>query len=179
MGNIILYSMYIVVQRNCPKEFLQHCVSHLNGHLSIDTLWHDQIFMTSLKCTLFMLQFCVPQNSSDLTTIFPPIVSAETSLLWKWKMWKFSYSFCVTVIFYFINWIVAAETIEGGKLFKGGNYSRKYGNLKWPSVGLLTVFHLSSNSLNILINVVDLSKIPYLVSFDKAISRYRKAKIMI
>ena len=109
--------MYIVVQRNCPKEFLQHCVSHLNGHLSIDTLWHDQIFMTSLKCTLFMLQFCVPQNSSDLTTIFPPIVSAETSLLWKWKMWKFSYSFCVTVIFYFINWIVAAETIEGGKLF--------------------------------------------------------------
>jgi hypothetical protein len=30
-------------------------------------------------------------------------------------------------IFYFINWIVAAETIEGGKLLKGGNYSRKYG----------------------------------------------------
>ena len=25
-------------------------------------------------------------------------------------------------IFYFINWIVALETIEGGKLFKGGNY---------------------------------------------------------
>ena len=30
-------------------------------------------------------------------------------------------------IFYFINWIVATETIEGGKLFKGGNYLRKYG----------------------------------------------------
>jgi hypothetical protein len=28
------------------------------------------------------------------------------------------------VIFYFINWIVATETTEGGKLFKGGNYSR-------------------------------------------------------
>ena len=28
-------------------------------------------------------------------------------------------------IFYFINWIAAAETIQGGKLFKGGNYSRK------------------------------------------------------
>ena len=29
-------------------------------------------------------------------------------------------------IFYFIDWIVAAETTEGGKLFKGGNYLRKY-----------------------------------------------------
>ena len=34
-------------------------------------------------------------------------------------------------IFYFINQIVAAETIEGGKLFKGGNYSRKYGIHLW------------------------------------------------
>ena len=32
--------------------------------------------------------------------------------------------------FYFINWIVAAETIEGGKLFKGGHYSRKYGSFR-------------------------------------------------
>ena len=29
--------------------------------------------------------------------------------------------------FYFKIWIVAVETIEGGKLFKVGNYSRKYG----------------------------------------------------
>ena len=29
-------------------------------------------------------------------------------------------------ICYFINWIVAAETIKGGKLFKGGYYLRKY-----------------------------------------------------
>ena len=29
--------------------------------------------------------------------------------------------------FYFMNQIVAAETIKGGKLFKGGNYMRKYG----------------------------------------------------
>ena len=36
------------------------------------------------------------------------------------------YSFRIMAMFYFINWIVAAETIEGGKLFKGGNYSRKY-----------------------------------------------------
>jgi hypothetical protein len=46
-------------------------------------------------------------------------------------MWKFSYSFRVMAIFYFINWIVAAETIQGGKLFKGGNYSRKYVNNLW------------------------------------------------
>jgi hypothetical protein len=32
-------------------------------------------------------------------------------------------------IFYFINLIVAVETIEGGKLFKGGNFSQKYGIL--------------------------------------------------
>jgi hypothetical protein len=31
---------------------------------------------------------------------------------------------------YFINSIVAAETIEGGKLFKGGNYLQKYGSYK-------------------------------------------------
>ena len=45
-------------------------------------------------------------------------------------MWKFSYSFRIMAVFYFINWIVAAETIEGGKLFKGGNYSWKYGIAK-------------------------------------------------
>ena len=47
---------------------------------------------------------------------------------WKWKVWKFSYSFRTVAIFYFINWIVVvAETIEGGKLFQGGNYLWKYG----------------------------------------------------
>ena len=33
-------------------------------------------------------------------------------------------------IFYLINWIVATETIEGGKLFKGGNYLRKHGSFQ-------------------------------------------------
>jgi hypothetical protein len=61
------------------------------------------------------------------STLFPPIVSAETILFWKWKMWKFSYSFRIMAIFYFINWMFAAQTIEGGNLFKGGNYSQKYG----------------------------------------------------
>ena len=27
-----------------------------------------------------------------------------------------------------VNGIFAAETVQGRKLFKGGNYSRKYGN---------------------------------------------------
>ena len=49
----------------------------------------------------------------------------------KLKMWKFSYSFRNMAIFYFIDLIVAAaKTIEGGKLFKGGNDSWKYVKLK-------------------------------------------------
>ena len=37
-------------------------------------------------------------------------------------------SFCIMAIVYFINWILAADTIKGGKLFKGGNYPQQYGN---------------------------------------------------
>ena len=53
----------------------------------------------------------------------------STNSFWKWKLWKFSYSFCFMAIFYFINWIVAAETIQGRKLlifflFRGKKYSR-------------------------------------------------------
>ena len=47
---------------------------------------------------------------------------------------KFSYSFRIMAIFYFINWIVAMETVEGGKQFKGGNYSRKYGKFLVTSI---------------------------------------------
>ena len=50
-------------------------------------------------------------NHPDLSTVFPRIVSSETILFWKQKMWKFSYSFRIMANFYFINWIVAAETI--------------------------------------------------------------------
>ena len=46
--------------------------------------------------------------------IFPQIVSVETILFWKWKMWKFSDSFWIIAIFHFINWIVSAGTVEGG-----------------------------------------------------------------
>ena len=38
-------------------------------------------------------------------------------------MWKFSYSFHIMAIFYFINWIVATETIERGKLFAEIRYA--------------------------------------------------------
>ena len=69
-----------------------------------------------------------PQKVSlSKNIVFSQIVSAETILFWKWKMWKFLYSFRIMAIFFFINWIVATETIQGGKLFKGGNYSRIYG----------------------------------------------------
>ena len=37
----------------------------------------------------------------------------------KVKYWKFSYHFCIMAILSFMNWIVAAKTIEGG------NYSRE------------------------------------------------------
>ena len=68
----------------------------------------------------------------SIDTLFPQIVSTETILFWKWQRWKFSYSFRIMLIFYFRNWIVAAETIKGGKLFKDGNCSRKYGiRLYW------------------------------------------------
>ena len=56
-------------------------------------------------------------------TVVPPIVSSETILFWKWKMWKFSYSFRIMAIFLLhkLNncrsnyW--RGETIEGRKLF--------------------------------------------------------------
>ena len=68
-------------------------------------------------------QILSPISNSEATNFsyeyrIPRIVSAETILFWNWK---FSYSFRIMVNFYFINWILAVETIEGG------NYSWKYG----------------------------------------------------
>ena len=53
------------------------------------------------------------------TTVFPRIVSTETIIFWKWNMWKLSYRFRIITILYFINWIVAAETIQGGETIQG------------------------------------------------------------
>ena len=54
-------------------------------------------------------------------------------------------SFHIMAIFYFINWIVAAETIEGGKLFKGGNYSRKYGTYLNGFYLILNILQVTHN----------------------------------
>ena len=47
-------------------------------------------------------------------TLFPPIVSAETILFWIWPY----------VLWPLVTIHKSAETIQGRKLFKGGNYSR-------------------------------------------------------
>ena len=49
-------------------------------------------------------------------TVILLIVSAQTILFCKCTMWKFSYSFRIMVIFYFITWIVATQTIRGNML---------------------------------------------------------------
>ena len=54
---------------------------------------------------------------SYLPTVFPRIVSAETILFWIWPY----------VLWPLITVHKSAETIQGRKLFKGGNYMRKYG----------------------------------------------------
>ena len=61
-------------------------------------------------------------STSD--TVFPRIFSGETILFWIWPylLWPL-----VTVP-------KSAKTIQGRKLFKGGNYSRKYGMYIFCSV---------------------------------------------
>ena len=72
-------------------------------------------------------KWCDLKKYIYIYTVFPRIVFRGNYSFLKCKMWKFSYSFPIMAIFYFVNWIVATETIKGGKLFKGGNYSRIYG----------------------------------------------------
>ena len=71
-------------------------------------------------------------NHSKRNTVFPHIVSAETILFWLWSY----------VLWPLISVHKCAETIQGGKLFKGGNYMRKYG---FPH-SELTCSHLESCS---------------------------------
>ena len=61
-----------------------------------------------------------PRSSKELIktfTLFPRIVSAETILFWIWPY----------VLWPLLTVHKSAETIQGRKLFKGRNYSRKYG----------------------------------------------------
>ena len=46
---------------------------------------------------------------------FSQKVSTETILFWKCKMWKCLPTFRIMAFFYFMNWIVAAETIKEGE----------------------------------------------------------------
>ena len=57
------------------------------------------------------------QKGKKIATVFPQIVSAETIIFWiqPYVLWPL-----ITVH-------TGAETIQGRKIFKGGNYSRKYG----------------------------------------------------
>ena len=89
--------------------------------------WRDGIIRHSTKTQFrtlkifwsFLLIYCISVNSFRVNYSFLKVKNVEifyfhiVSALWQF--------------YYFLNWIVAAETIEGGKLFKGGNYSRKYG----------------------------------------------------
>ena len=59
-------------------------------------------------------------SKMELHTVFPHIVSAETILFWLWPY----------VLWPLITLHKCAETIQGRKLFKGGNYMRKYGKSK-------------------------------------------------
>ena len=44
-------------------------------------------------------------------------------------------------IFYFIDLIGPEETIQGGKLFKGENYLREFGVLKFPEQTTIGIKH--------------------------------------
>ena len=81
------------------------------------TLLALKIYWRPHKLNMFLIGhynwtqfFCLQDNvqvNLHQITIFPCTVSVETILFWKWKIWKFSYSFCIMAIFYF-------QPIEGG-----------------------------------------------------------------
>ena len=67
-------------------------------------------------------------HGGDKHTVFPCILSAESILFLNLEIVENSNS-CrkIQVFTYLMNWIFAAETIQGRKLFKSGNYLRKNG----------------------------------------------------
>ena len=73
-----------------------------------------------MEVPFFYMKFWTNQYKNKISpkhTVFSRIVSAETILFWIWPyvLWPLE-----TVH-------TGAETIQGRKLLKGGNYSRKYG----------------------------------------------------
>ena len=68
--------------------------------------WFDAKFILLLrrrKSSVLPVQFLserlAPLHTFAFYTVFTQIVSAETILFWKCKMWKFLYSFCIMAIF--------------------------------------------------------------------------------
>ena len=90
------YRCQFVALKNATKKN-DHGRSH-------STQWGKALFEFEYRISVYSFR----GNYSFLNVEILHIVSA---------LWHF---------FYLINWIVAAETIEGGKLFKGGKYSWKY-----------------------------------------------------
>ena len=90
-------------------------------------------FDPSLLIVTFFYEF--PWERTYSNTVFPHIVSTETILFWLWSylLWPL-----VTVH-------KCAETNHGRKLFKVGNYMRKYG--MWILTGFLPIFDKKSVSL--------------------------------
>ena len=73
----------------------------------------------------------VTKHSSNTLLHLVTFFATKTLLTFFWKDWKLSWkeenqeyavSTGTKLILFFINWIVAAETIQGRKLIKGGNY---------------------------------------------------------
>ena len=115
----LVFAFHFFAQLWNPKMEVWHLMQHLFSHNYIVSC--RVIFCNSV----FAILSCISN------TVFPRIVSAETILLWIWPyvLWP-------------LNTVhKSAETIQGRKLFKGGNYSRKYGKyiyqvdfffLLWP-----------------------------------------------
>ena len=79
-----------------------------------------------------------------LTVFLQKIVSAETILYWIWPY----------VLWPFVTVHKSGETFQGRKLFKGGNYLKKYGSI--TNMGLC---HLKRNKLwSYLIQRISLTK---------------------
>ena len=85
--------------------------------------------MTECRVTFtetFSIHTGIHSKSFMHVTIFPHIVSAETILFWIWKLQPIQIPSCQNIS---IFTAFAEETILGRKLFKGGNFMRKYGIL--------------------------------------------------
>ena len=72
---------------------------------------------TACRYRVFLEKYTYDRLRMIMHTVFPRIVSAETILFWIWPY----------VLWPLVTVHKSAETIQGRKLFKGGNYSRKYG----------------------------------------------------